>query len=329
MTSEEASNNAILPKDDPSRKPKSNDPGWKYAFWPDKNKRDLVECVLCGKQVTSGIKRLKQHLAGNYGDCTMCPKTTTEIRKEMTEALLKNQRNKAPVVFDDDEVQEDEVQELHSSMGDSNLSKAPSSGTLSKQKKKTSMMNFVQPKPAQGKSVVQMLRKSPEDVVRDRHDKSINNQTTIEAYTKRPEEKERVFKHISDFFYENGIPFNAAHSLSYEIMIESAGQYGPGLIPPSYHELRVPLLEKARQNTEKLRENHEMAWEKFGCTIMADGWTDRRQRHLINFLVNSPEGTFFLGSVNASDQSHDATMLADLLESKIREIGPHNVVQVI
>lgn len=284
--------------------------------------------MLWGKQVTSGIKRLKQHLAGNHGDCTMCPKTTTEIRKEMTEALLKNQRNKkVPLDLDDGE-DEDEVQELHSSMGDSNLSKVPSSGTVSKQKKKTSMLNFVQPKPVQGKSVVQMLRKSPEDVVKDRHEKS-QNQTTMEAYIKRPEEKERVFKHISDFFYENGIPFNAAHSLSYEIMIESVGQYGPGLIPPSYHELRVPLLEKAKQNTEKLRENHEKAWEKFGCTIMADGWTDRRQRHLINFLVNSPEGTFFLGSVNASDQSHDATMLADLLESKIREIGPHNVGQVI
>jgi hypothetical protein len=45
---------------------------------------------------------------------------------------------------------------------------------------------------------------------------------------------------------------------------------------------------------------------------MSDGWTDMRGRHLINFLVNSPEGTYFLESVDASSEVHSATMLADL-----------------
>ena len=49
-----------------------------------------------------------------------------------------------------------------------------------------------------------MLRKSPKDVVKDWHDKN-NTQTIIEAYTKTPEEKERVFMHITNFFYENGL----------------------------------------------------------------------------------------------------------------------------
>jgi hypothetical protein len=43
---------------------------------------------------------------------------------------------------------------------------------------------------------------------------------------------------------------------------------------------------------------------------MSDGWTDRRGRHLINFLVNSPVG---MESVDASAEAHDASMLADLL----------------
>lgn len=318
-------------KNDPNRKPKnSTDPGWKYAFWPNMDKRDLVECSLCARQLTGGIKRIK-HLAGGFGDITICPKTTTELRRQMLEYILSKKKKKVSLDFDDadeDDGDEDDVQELHSSVGDSNFVKMPSSGTVTKQKKKAaSLLNFVKPKAPtnKGKTIVQMLRRSPEDVIKDRHDKS-KTQTTIESYTKTAEEKERVFMHISNFFYENG---NAAHSLSYEIMIESVGQYGPGLKPPSYHELRVPLLEKAKKNTEKLKADHEKAWEKFGCTLMADGWTDRRQRHLINFLVNSPEGTFFLGSVNASDKSHDAVMLADLLESKIREIGIQNVVQVI
>jgi hypothetical protein len=46
---------------------------------------------------------------------------------------------------------------------------------------------------------------------------------------------------------------------------------------------------------------------------MLDGWTDTRQRHLINFLFNSPIGTYFLGSVDASSEVAKANMLADLL----------------
>jgi hypothetical protein len=76
-----------------------------------------------------------------------------------------------------------------------------------------------------------------------------------------------------------------------------------------------------------MREDHERAWKHYGCTLMSDGWSDRKGRH--NFLVNSPEGTYFLESVDASSEVHDAFMLADLLEKKVEEIGKQNVVQVV
>jgi hypothetical protein len=62
---------------------------------------------------------------------------------------------------------------------------------------------------------------------------------------------------------------------------------------------------------------------------MSDGWTDTRQRHLINFLANSPAGTYFLGSVDASSEVASANMLADLLEKQINKIGKEYVVQVV
>ncbi|KAL6534829.1 hypothetical protein OROGR_013504 [Orobanche gracilis] len=182
--------------------------------------------------------------------------------------------------------------------------------------------------PKVSKSVGSMVMRTPEQVIEDKHAKG-PSQTTIESRLRTPEEKARVHMHIANFFYECGIPFNAANSRSYEVMVESIGQYGPGLKPPTFHELRKPLLKKAKEDTDKLKEKHEKAWQKYGCTLMSDGWTDRRGRHLINFLANSPEGTFFLGSVNASSESHDAPMLANLLHSKIKEIGEKNVVQLV
>ncbi|KAL6497142.1 hypothetical protein OROGR_029071 [Orobanche gracilis] len=180
----------------------------------------------------------------------------------------------------------------------------PSSGTSSKRKKAS---YFMAPQSKPTKSIASILRKTPEEVVEERHCRG-PYQTTIENSTKTAEEKERVNMHIANFFYENGIPFNA---------------------PPTYHDLRVPLLEKAKKETDKLRERHEKAWKQYGCTLMSDGFSDRKGRHLINFLVNSPKGTFFLGTVDASSRVQDARMLTTLLDEQIDLIGREHVIQVI
>lgn len=52
------------PSKDPKRGAKSKDPAWKYGFWPDLEKRDLLQCMLCNKRVHAGVGRLKRHLAG-------------------------------------------------------------------------------------------------------------------------------------------------------------------------------------------------------------------------------------------------------------------------
>jgi hypothetical protein len=52
---------------DPKRKARSQDPGWKYGWWPDPTKKEFVQCIFCMKVVPVGIKRFKQHLAG--GPC--------------------------------------------------------------------------------------------------------------------------------------------------------------------------------------------------------------------------------------------------------------------
>jgi hypothetical protein len=89
------------PTKDPKRKAKSNDPAWNYCYWPDLNKKDVVKCILCGKIVHSGVRRLKQHLVGSHGDVAKCPKTTSAISKEMSDYLKKNARQK-PIELDDD-----------------------------------------------------------------------------------------------------------------------------------------------------------------------------------------------------------------------------------
>jgi hypothetical protein len=137
---------AYDPKKDPKRRAKLKDTGWKYAYWPSEDK-NIVECLLCEKVMSSGIKRMKQHLLGGFGYVLVCEKTTTAIKREM-QAWLDKKRRKMPVEVDNCENQQDgdddEVQEV-SAVGSqpsqasciaagSNVETTPSSGTTSKKR---------------------------------------------------------------------------------------------------------------------------------------------------------------------------------------------------
>ena len=62
---------------------------------------------------------------------------------------------------------------------------------------------------------------------------------------------------------------------------------------------------------------------------MSDGWTNGKSRCLINFLVNSPAGTWFMKSIDASDTIKNGELMFHYLDGVVEEIGEENVVQVI
>jgi hypothetical protein len=76
---------------DPKRKARSQDPGWKFGWWPDPTK-DFVQCIFCMKVIPSGIKRFKQHLVGGFGDTIKCARVPKLVSKEMYAYLKKNTR---------------------------------------------------------------------------------------------------------------------------------------------------------------------------------------------------------------------------------------------
>lgn len=73
----------------------------------------------------------------------------------------------------------------------------------------------------------------------------------------------------------------------------------------------------------------EESWKLSGCTILSDGWSDSKNRSLINFLVYSKHGTIFKKSIDAFNKAKDANFLCDLLDQFVKEVGPENVVQVV
>jgi len=62
---------------------------------------------------------------------------------------------------------------------------------------------------------------------------------------------------------------------------------------------------------------------------MGDGWTDGRNRSLINFLVYCPKGIAFIKSVAASGIVTDAQLLCTLFSKIVDMIGASNVMHLV
>ncbi|RVX03563.1 hypothetical protein CK203_027947 [Vitis vinifera] len=95
------------------------------------------------------------------------------------------------------------------------------------------------------------------------------------------------------------------------------------------HKLRTWILKEEVNDLSIIMEDHKKAWKQYRCSIMSDGWTNGKSRCLINFLVNSPAGTWFMKSINASDTIKNGELMFKYLDEVVEEIGEENVVQVI
>ncbi|KAL6312068.1 hypothetical protein AAG906_027275 [Vitis piasezkii] len=99
--------------------------------------------------------------------------------------------------------------------------------------------------------------------------------------------------------YSKGLSFNTVNDPYWFPMIDVVTNFELGFKPPSMHELRRWMLKE-------------------------------ESRCLINFLVNSPAGTWFLKSIDASDTIiKNGELMFKYLDEVVEEIGEENVVQVI
>jgi len=153
-------------------------------------------------------------------------------------------------------------------------------------------------------------------------------QPTLDDHWKK-ELRETACDYIARWWYDADIPFNASRSPYYEPMFDAIHAAGKGFKGPTMHELRGYHLQKEIASINEYLKDFKDSWARTGCTIMSDGWTDQRNRTIINFLVFCPRGTMFLKSVDASDKVKDGQLLFQLLDEVVEEVGVANVVQVI
>nr|GMD15937.1 uncharacterized protein LOC109167856 [Ipomoea batatas] len=292
--------------------PKHQDPGWEHGT-PVLDKGTMhVRCKYCQKITKGGIYRHKLHFVGRSRHATTCTKCPQVVRDAMREFMQTKKQRKDEVSstdaspnfnenYDDEDMdfpEENANQAMGCSMGSSNKS-------------------------IKGPMDLYFNSKEHQKLKRSKGGETV----TLEACK---ELRERAMVQFSRWMYEAGLPFNCVqYTKSLQGFIECVAQHGPGMKPPSYHEVRVSYLKKEVEHVKELFKAHEETCNAYGCSLMMDKWTDRRSRSFINILVNCSLGSYFLESVDVSKDTVDANKMLELFETFVNQVEKDKVVQVI
>ena len=92
-------------------------------------------------------------------------------------------------------------------------------------------------------------------------------------------------------------------------MADAIAKFGSGFKPSSMHELRTWILKEDVDDVSTMMKEHKKAWKKYVCSIMLDDWTYGNSRYLINCLVNSPIGIWFLKSIDTFDSIKNGELM--------------------
>ena len=142
--------------------------------------------------------------------------------------------------------------------------------------------------------------------------------------------RDQLNQEIARMFFSGGVPFNLARNPHYHRSYQFAAENKiDGYVPPGYNKLRTILLQKERNNVEKLLVPFKSTWKERGVTIVSDGWSDPTRKPLINFIATSGSGPIFLKVVNCFGEVKDRFFISDLMKDVINEVGHQNVVQII
>ncbi|KAM0962421.1 hypothetical protein PS2_021326 [Malus domestica] len=310
------------------------DPGWEHGIAQDEKKKK-VKCNYCEKIVSGGINRFKQHLARIPGEVAPCKHAPDDVYVKIKENMKwhrtgRRQRqpdSKDTSNFDplsDNEDQDDDQMEAvlpHMSQerlidGDRRLGQ--------------NVRNTFLSLPSTGSEP--LFKRSRLDSLFVTAPKSLPPQSYKQGRVRTMSNKishKEVISGICKFFYHAGVPQQAADSLYFHKMLELVGQYGQGLVAPPSQLISGRFLQEEIATIRNYLAEYKASWATTGCSIMADSWRDAEGRILINFLASSPNGVYFVSSVDATEIVEDALNLFMLLDKVVEEMGEENVIQVI
>eukprot|EP00271_Cylindrocystis_brebissonii_P016901 TRINITY_DN4189_c0_g3_i1.p1 TRINITY_DN4189_c0_g3~~TRINITY_DN4189_c0_g3_i1.p1 ORF type:complete len:761 (+),score=98.79 TRINITY_DN4189_c0_g3_i1:100-2382(+) len=105
--------------------------------------------------------------------------------------------------------------------------------------------------------------------------------------------------------------------------------HGPGWEPPTEYQQKVPLLNEELNRIDEKLVVLKQGLSRYGCTLICDGWTDKSDNALLNFIAVNHLGSFFLFTINAGATKKTGEFIRDGLKRAMLEVGQENIVHIV
>ena len=272
---------------------KERNPAWEAHtshFAPSTTRAKCYDwvCKYCGKNSSSGLTRLEEHIAKVGGNIAPCPDVSIEIANEVFKKIQSNPRRKRNFV---------EVGETMSS------NPQPSSSPSASASASAHVSDHAR-RPVQ---------------VRQTSLSEASGGGSIKLKSHIQKLQEEAEGEIARTIIECNLSFNVLKVNQWKKMVVAIAKagYQEGWTGLSYNDMRGKRLVEEKNRIDRLLDPVRAGWVKYGCSILSDGWSDRKKRGLINILVSSPLGTYFLRAVDSAKGGQKTT--ADFLYKHIRQ----------
>ncbi|KAL4576287.1 hypothetical protein LXL04_012379 [Taraxacum kok-saghyz] len=306
-----------------------HDPAWKHCQMYKSGDKVQLKCIYCGKMFKGGgIHRIKEHLAGQKGNASSCLRVQPDVRLLMQESLngvVVKKRKKQKLAEEITNFNSGETDSFGNQSAlntdalmlpaaepiDPNptlLLTQEEEGTVSS-KRGTSGRRKKGCRVRKGSNALALINDNPYD-----DSKRVNHQVSLA---------------IGRFLFDVGVPPDAANSIYFQPMIDAISSQGPGVIGPSYHDLRSWILKNSVQEVKTDVDQIMSTWGKSGCSVLIDESTSETGKMFLNFSVYCPEGLMFLKSIDAINIINSTESLYTLFKEIIEEIGVRNVLQIV
>ncbi|KAF7146230.1 hypothetical protein RHSIM_Rhsim04G0084200 [Rhododendron simsii] len=301
------------------------------------NNRNKSQCIFCGKIVSGGITRLKEHLAHKKGQVSSCPSVSGEVR----ELMMKHLKDYSKKQEDKRKRHEELKEQIRATQCDEeyefaafNNNNDDSDPEMTIARQESVRMQYEQEERQRfqnrtgGRYHVGGSSGAGEIEV-DLHRSKGQKQSKLSSRFLK-EAKQKLGRAVSQFVLYTRLPSNTVNSPWLEPMLDVAREVGKGTKLPSSNEVADVYLPKECEAIQKWIGSLKTTWEERGVSIMCDGWSGPRRRHLVNFLVYSNRGTVFHKSIDATNVlSRTVDYYFGLMDKVVEEIGEQYIVQII
>jgi Protein of unknown function (DUF 659) len=144
-----------------------------------------------------------------------------------------------------------------------------------------------------------------------------------------PALQKQAAKDIAMWAFATGTSFSAVHNEMFRTAMRSVAIAGVNFKPPTRRQLARTLLDSVYADTQKQVDDALNKHRKYGFSLCSDGWSDVHSHPLLNFVIMSAGGQFFLGSVDASGVTKSGDYISRVMCKYIHDVGAEDILFVV